>query len=114
MLSKIRIDIKEAVSDNHIQMGGLRIEGFPDPPDYQEIFREDLYFCFSRIGGKILAAVEYNAVKFKRSWIELLRDRYLVLLENLLKNENCPIRDVNFITQQERDLNKDMDVLFNV
>lgn len=116
LLSKIRVDVKDAVpeTDINLEAEGLKIKTLMDQPTYSEIYKEDLYFCFTRYDSQIKVEIEYYADMFDRSRIELMRDRYIDLIEKLLKDENTRISDINFTVPTEKELGEDLDVEFNI
>jgi acyl transferase domain-containing protein/NAD(P)-dependent dehydrogenase (short-subunit alcohol dehydrogenase family)/acyl carrier protein/NRPS condensation-like uncharacterized protein len=116
LLSKIRVDVKDAVpgTDYNLEVKGLKIKALMDQPAYSEIYKEDLYFCFTRYDSRIKVEIEYYADMFDRSRIELMRDRYIDLIEKLLKDENTWISHIDFTVPTEKELAEDLDVEFNI
>jgi amino acid adenylation domain-containing protein len=57
--------------------------------------------------------IEYNTHLFDRETIELVRDRYLVLLENIAANPGSKIADLEYKTAFEKDLDQGMEVNFD-
>jgi non-ribosomal peptide synthetase component F len=114
LFSKIRIDVGEPVEKNTEQSEDTSLKSIKDDLEFQHLYDEDLYINFIQVGNRITCSIQYYRDMFDRSWIELLRDRYLFLVENILDNENNKISDIEFHSSHEKDMLDELDVNFNI
>ncbi len=64
----------------------------------------DLYFEALDIKTSIRCCFQYCAKLFKRETIELMKERFLVLIENIANNPHARIRDLVFNTSAEKEM----------
>lgn len=62
----------------------------------------DLTFTFEEIDNKLNCNLNYNSDLFKRRTVEQIRDVYIELVTNLLKDETQSIESVDIVSQEDR------------
>lgn len=68
--------------------------------------RFDLTFEASERSGGIFCSFQYCSSLFKRETIELMRERFLILLENILDNRRATLTDLDYAISIEREIHK--------
>jgi len=74
----------------------------------------DLHFEAMEIGGEILCGFQYCTKLFKRETIELMKDRFLILVENILDNPQAKIQDLDYAVPIEKEMNQTEEVEFDL
>ncbi len=64
----------------------------------------DLYFQAFATGGELICCFQYSTALFKRKTIELMKERFLTLMENILNNPAVKIRDLDYTTAIEKEM----------
>jgi len=94
-------------SDNETAAGHVFPEGL-DVAEYRMqdfvISRFDLLFSFAQKDGELLAGLEYNADVFERGTAERLIEYMVQLLEAVIQQPDVPLKDVDFLTLEEKRL----------
>ena len=74
----------------------------------------DLYLQVFEIGDELLCCFQYSTKLFKRETIELMKERFLTLLESIFNNRTAKIRDLDYAVPIEKELNKVEEVEFDL
>jgi acyl carrier protein len=74
----------------------------------------DLNFEAIETGDEILCGFQYCTKLFKRETIELMRDRFLVLVENILDKPQAKIRDLDYAVPIEKEMSRVEEVEFDL
>ena len=72
----------------------------------------DLYFQAVESRDEILCCFQYNTMLFKRETIELMKERFLILIKNILTKKSEKIRDIVFSLPMEVEIRKTEEVDF--
>jgi len=73
----------------------------------------ELYLQIFEIGDELLGCIQYSTKLFKRETIELMKERYLTLVESILNNRTARIQDLDYTITIEKELNKVEEVAFD-
>jgi non-ribosomal peptide synthetase component F len=114
VLSKIRIDAKDFVPGMDFEVEELKVKSLIDQLSYPEIYKEDLYFCFTRYEKRIKAEIEYYPDMYDHSRMRLMKERYIDLMGKLLNNEEAGISGIDYTTTDEKQPDEDLDISFNI
>ena len=84
---------------------GIHVEVLPVTTD---IARFDLYISLSQgastDGGEMLGSIEYASDLFERDTVERFADRYLRVLESMVRTPHERVGDIDLLDRSERDL----------
>jgi acyl carrier protein len=72
----------------------------------------DMIWTGTDKGERIFFAVDYSTGLFEKGSIEIMIERYLVLIESILNNVGGKIKEQDYRTDLERELNKEIKVDF--
>jgi len=64
----------------------------------------DLFFQAFATKGELQCCFQYSTALFKRKTIELMKERFLTLMENILKNPAVKLRDLDYATPIEKEM----------
>ncbi|MCP4153808.1 MAG: hypothetical protein GY757_39140, partial [bacterium] len=93
-----------------IQAGEITLK----PYDFnQRISKNDLTLIFSPAGDRLEAVFQYNTRVFEEESLLLMRDRFLVLLEDILEDRGKTIGQLDYRTPVETELRSDREIEFN-
>jgi amino acid adenylation domain-containing protein len=93
-----------------IKIPGLRLKSYDTGA---AVSRSDLcLYAFERSEG-IDCILEYGTRLFKAETMEIFKDRYLILLGQVLENPGCPIEGLDYRTGMEKELQQVSDVEFD-
>jgi len=81
-------------------LGGLKVSAYQDAD--RLLGRFDLLFSFMEIGEEISAGITYNKDIYERSTIEYLGDHLLQLLEAAVMSPDCPIGQLEFLNEKDK------------
>jgi len=73
----------------------------------------DLYFQVLEARDELLCCFQYNTKLFKGKTIELMKERFLTLIENILNNPGAKIRDLDYGLPIEKEMGKVEEVEFD-
>lgn len=93
----------QGAEDRDLDMAGLKLKPFEG--EYN-ITHFDLIFNGMKSKNRVFFSIMYSTKLFERETIELWRYRFLVLIESVLKNVKCKIKDLDFTTALEKELKK--------
>jgi amino acid adenylation domain-containing protein len=72
----------------------------------------DMIWTGTDKGEHIFFAVDYRTRLFEKESVEIMIERYLVLIESALNNVGSKIKELEYRTDLERELNREMDIRF--
>ncbi len=84
---------------NQFHLPEITIEPYPLQHNTAKF---DLTMFLSRENDIIYGAIEYNTDLFKEETIQRWIQQYQRLLQSIVENPQCPIRDISLLTEQER------------
>ncbi len=74
----------------------------------------DLYFQAFEANDRILCGFQYSTSLFKRETIQLMKERFLILIKNILNSKSEKIRDMDFSIPVEVEIRKTEEVEFDL
>ena len=74
----------------------------------------DLHFEAIEFDDKIRCSIQYNTSLFKRETIELMKERFLVIVKNTLKNKSEKIGNIDISISIEEELYKSEEIEFDL
>lgn len=85
----------------------IRLDSRPDQFGYEmKKSRFDLTFEASERSGGIFCTLQYCTALFKRETVELMKERFLSLLENVLNNPQEKLPDLDYAISIEKEIHK--------
>jgi tyrocidine synthetase-3 len=76
--------------------------------------RFDIYFEAVESAGKIFCVFQYNTTLFKKETIELMKEHFLILIQDILNNSKVKIQDLEFATPFEKEMDEFQEVEFDL
>jgi fengycin family lipopeptide synthetase D len=73
----------------------------------------DLFFQAFEIKEELLCCFQFNTALFRRKTIELLKERFLILMENILNDPTVKIQDLDYAIPIEKEMSKVEEVEFD-
>ena len=71
---------------------------------YLDGLSPNVLFVFSRNGGELTGSITYNSALYSEEFMARIAGHLSNLLERSLEDVNTPVLDIDFLTDQERDL----------
>ncbi len=93
-----------------ISIPGLKLTPYDDESKVSKI--DLVFYAYEKVEG-IDCLFEYSTKLFKPETIEILKDRYIILLKRILADLDCRIGDLDYRTEVEKELDKVEDVGFD-
>jgi len=66
----------------------------------------DLYFQVYETNNQLLCCYQYNTSLFRRKTIELMKERFLTLMESIINNPKAKIRELDYTLPDEKEMGK--------
>jgi amino acid adenylation domain-containing protein len=73
----------------------------------------DLYFQVYETNNKLLCCFQYNTTLFRWKTIDLMKKRFLTLMESIIHNPKAKIRDLDYALPVEKEMSKVEQVQFD-
>jgi len=74
----------------------------------------DIYFQATESVDKISCVFQYNTKLFQKETIELMKEHFIILIQNILNNSKVKIQDLDFATPFEKEMRKLQKVEFDL
>jgi iturin family lipopeptide synthetase A len=74
----------------------------------------DIYFQAAESVDKISCVFQYNIKLFQKETIELMKEHFIILIQNILNNSKVKIQDLDFATPFEKEMRKIQKVEFDL
>lgn len=114
LISDIDFSVSESMYSVELgQLAELKIDNFEVDKDEDKNIDVDIFFEFIRVDKEISANIKYKTDLFDESRIQLIKKRYMVLLKNLLNKPNEKISNIHFLTEEDKSLEKILNVDFD-
>jgi bacitracin synthase 3 len=109
---RIEMNVIDDNSNSSVEvMSGVSIESYQVDTD---VSKDDLYFLFSEINGKMTVMINYNSKLFKTETIELIYEKLNSFITQAIVNPTIPISTINLTSEIEEELaNPGFQINFN-
>ncbi|NBI30768.1 non-ribosomal peptide synthetase [Chengkuizengella marina] len=114
-ISDIDFSVGEEIYRNEMdQLTELQIDNFHVYRKQDQIINVDISFEFIRTEKEIKASIKYNTDLFDKPRVELMKKRYLNLLENLLNKPEVKVGELDFLIAEEHELERTVSIDFDL